>query len=613
MPVLLLNNPLTDLSRLGLSKYEITLVECMHDVANHIDNLLVELPHHVKPEDKTELMTILDHLNKEKEVKRCCDKRKKLLQVTKNLQYKIDGNVHRLLRTLCEIQRILYLGDDFRTTTEILRLHNACFEHFVLMKNIFKRDNLSAKMTRDKLYGKYKHNLLVHAPIQYRLVSGESINCEDEERVFKLIKNMNGTSNNRPGHLIGNLIVRLAVESRCIEKYEFKSNEDSFTTELRNLGTNLYAEERNSLFTYKFIQENSSDWQAHLERISDFLIFENKWWKKTDFGIEFFDYSGEPEDKNLHPKIHHFRSSNISSICDELKQHWDYILKQSICIPTHEILYGDGDERVRYIPTSFLSDRITSSINSNSIQKMPTINFDEVDEQVDEEFADFQYHEYDNELSKLEVTSHTNLDEADQPIENSSTSTCSDQILNSTFEMGNKVVSENIPEKIHEKLSSTLLINSHENSSDGNHSTEISDLVNEPSSVALFSNIASGSKTNSSTYKTKEASAISIILGDLPELKKYDRTKYVCKKSKNSDSFAYNLLLDLQIVLQTKVSAKISTFKHDLEQWERSFLVKHQLSSPSPSDYQSDPNIVELCKKISVGRKLLHGWNITSH
>ena len=79
MPVLLLNNPLTDLSRLGLSEYEITLVECMHDVANHIDNLLVELPHHVKPEDKTELMTISDHLNKEKEVKRCCDKRKILL------------------------------------------------------------------------------------------------------------------------------------------------------------------------------------------------------------------------------------------------------------------------------------------------------------------------------------------------------------------------------------------------------------------------------------------------------------------------------------------------------------------------------------------------------
>ena len=37
-------------------------------------------------------------------------------------------------------------------------------------------------MTRDKIYGKYLHNLLVHAPLQYCLVSRESINCEDKER-----------------------------------------------------------------------------------------------------------------------------------------------------------------------------------------------------------------------------------------------------------------------------------------------------------------------------------------------------------------------------------------------------------------------------------------------
>ena len=46
-------------------------------------------------------------------------------------------------------------------------------------------------MTRDKPFGKYAHNLLVHAPIQYRIISGESINAEEEERTFNTIQCIN--------------------------------------------------------------------------------------------------------------------------------------------------------------------------------------------------------------------------------------------------------------------------------------------------------------------------------------------------------------------------------------------------------------------------------------
>ena len=113
----------------------------MHDIANHIDSLLVELPNHIRPEDRSKMTRLLGILNKEKVVKRCCDKRKILLQVMKGLQYETDGNVHKLLGTLCEIRRILYLVDDFRTPKEILRLHNVCFQHFVLLKNMIKVEN----------------------------------------------------------------------------------------------------------------------------------------------------------------------------------------------------------------------------------------------------------------------------------------------------------------------------------------------------------------------------------------------------------------------------------------------------------------------------------------
>ena len=52
VPILLLTNPSIDLNILVLSKYELSMVECMHDIAGHIDNILVELPHHVKIDDK---------------------------------------------------------------------------------------------------------------------------------------------------------------------------------------------------------------------------------------------------------------------------------------------------------------------------------------------------------------------------------------------------------------------------------------------------------------------------------------------------------------------------------------------------------------------------------
>ena len=120
------------------------------------------------------------------------------------------------MNTLSEIQRILYLGDDFRTSKEMLRLHNCSFEHFILLKDVVCIKKLSEKMTRDRFFGKYQHNLCVHAPSQYFLISGESINCKDEERCFNLIKNITkDTSNYKPGHLIGNLIVRQEIENQC--------------------------------------------------------------------------------------------------------------------------------------------------------------------------------------------------------------------------------------------------------------------------------------------------------------------------------------------------------------------------------------------------------------
>ena len=96
------------------------MTECMHDVANHIENLLQELPYHVSERDKEKIEIILDLYYNEKDQKRCCDKRKILLTLTLGLNGHINGDVHRLLLTLSEVQRILYLSDEHRTPREVL-------------------------------------------------------------------------------------------------------------------------------------------------------------------------------------------------------------------------------------------------------------------------------------------------------------------------------------------------------------------------------------------------------------------------------------------------------------------------------------------------------------
>ena len=104
------------------------MVESMHDIAGHIDNILEELPHaHIlNGDEKSKIKNILEMYYREKDRKRCCDRRKILLYMTNSLHHQINGKIDRLLMTLSEIQRILYLGEDFRTAKNILRLHNCC-------------------------------------------------------------------------------------------------------------------------------------------------------------------------------------------------------------------------------------------------------------------------------------------------------------------------------------------------------------------------------------------------------------------------------------------------------------------------------------------------------
>ena len=105
---------------------------------------------------------------------------------------------------------------------------------------------------------------------------------------------------------------------------------------------------------------------------------------KTDFGIEFFDFINQPCEIEKNPTVHHFRSSNIKSVLNELEKHWLSILDNNICIPTHEMLEGNEDEKVSYRKTTFLSDKILNNTSpaTQILRKSKIVTEDFVEEDL---------------------------------------------------------------------------------------------------------------------------------------------------------------------------------------------------------------------------------------
>ena len=269
VPALCYVNSSVHLESLNLQNYEILPCEPMHDLSNHIDTIFKELHHHVLPE-------VAEILNKcfnlvcgpGKDKKRACDMRTILIIAADKLRGKAPLKVQQLINNLVEMQHILYNPDYERTPRNILRLHNTTFLHSILCFEVLGYQ--PKKITRRKLYGKYFHNLSTHAPMQVRIISGQSCNAEDEERTFKAITSITkSTSSNHASHLIGNVLIRLQCEDAFKEisietrKHETDGNIRKLSLALPNFP--------NTLFPSFVLHKYRNYWQPHLERISDFL------------------------------------------------------------------------------------------------------------------------------------------------------------------------------------------------------------------------------------------------------------------------------------------------------------------------------------------------------
>ena len=119
-------------------------------------------------------------------------------------------DIYEIFRTGCELQEILYAGEDCRTMPRILRYNLQSYWHATLIKKVIGRK--PKKVTHRKLYGKYYHAMIGHAHKQLRIISGKSCHTEQEERQFSYLKSIAKlTTNHHPSNVDFNLWIRYQV------------------------------------------------------------------------------------------------------------------------------------------------------------------------------------------------------------------------------------------------------------------------------------------------------------------------------------------------------------------------------------------------------------------
>ena len=118
-------------------------------------------------------------------------------------------------------------------------------------------------------------------------------NTEQQERHVNTFSSISlATSSRRSGEIITPGMIRMQAEMKQGERNAIQEQE----SRLGGLSKCLPKAE-NSIIPHRVLLKYPYAYQAHLERISDFLLSgEGAWWRNTVSGIEFIDVNTPDED-----------------------------------------------------------------------------------------------------------------------------------------------------------------------------------------------------------------------------------------------------------------------------------------------------------------------------
>lgn len=93
--------------------------------------------------------------------------------------------------------------------------------------------------------------------------------------------------------------------------------------------------EKNTIFKLDWIKEHPEEYQAHLERIADYLLADV--WKEVPAGIEFEDVDG-----TWKKEISHFRTTTVAKEMERVKNCWKICESRDSVIPAYKIIDDNG-------------------------------------------------------------------------------------------------------------------------------------------------------------------------------------------------------------------------------------------------------------------------------
>lgn len=342
VPALLFgSNANCSLDDLNLKDYEVLFFEPLHCCLNHIAHILQELPHHVTDVDTLLTLNETKTLSLSKEKLRCTDYRKALLQVTLQLAklVNVPDEVMELLLTFSEMMGIFYASEEKRTPRQVLRLFNLSFRHSLAVNSVL----LPAKsMTTRKLQGIYYHQIIDHSALIYRIISLKSINAELFERFFDRIEDITKkTWSKHPDDLIPNTFLHVQAEDAFEDELTTMAKQER---EISRLSKQLPLP-TNTIIKGKILNNKSRLWQAHLQRIPDYLSpGPGQWWNWAEDGsVEFYDGPKAEDTKACGSSIQHFRSASIKSMQNKLDATWKHLYSSSPeLLPVQKLRNEDG-------------------------------------------------------------------------------------------------------------------------------------------------------------------------------------------------------------------------------------------------------------------------------
>lgn len=172
---------------------------------------------------------------------------------------------------------------------------------------------------------------------------GSSRFVEAHERMFGQMKQITkATSNYHPNNVITNALICMHEEGKV-------TGIDTQESEVGKIAQTL-GRKKNSVIPQSWCNSNSSQYQAHLEQIGDYLVpGPGIWWQETSNGFEFFDGDDSDDHHKEGPSLQHYRSVTLMDVDLHLHNKLEECLHRRITLPAPVIRHYTSEGQLSKI------------------------------------------------------------------------------------------------------------------------------------------------------------------------------------------------------------------------------------------------------------------------